>query len=412
MFNNISAMLSPEMLSQRYTLYEQARAFQPVLPVPDLNLWLVFDYEGVRTVLSDYERFSSDFSKFMTLEGGEALRQAMDQTGSVGLANSLIATDPPVHRKLRNLITRAFTPRAVQKLEGWIEQLSNRMLDEALERGEMDFMQDFAWPMPVTVIAQMLGIPAEDRQQFKRWSDQLVASSDLFFLGTERDAQDMLQSRQNNEEMRLYFRDIIRQRREVPRDDLISALLAAEIEGEYLGEEDLLSFCVLLLIAGNITTTHLLGNAIRCFLEYPDELARLRADLSLTPRAIEEVLRFQSPVQAMIRVSLSDVQLGEVTIPANQRVLAFIGSANRDERQFPEAERFVITRDPNPHIAFGFGIHYCIGAPLARLEAEVALRAFLTRVKRFEPVGDAAPPLAEGFILNGVSSLPLRLFTS
>lgn len=412
MFNNLSEMMSPEMLSQRYTLYNQVRTLQPLVPVPNLNLWLAFDYAGVRTVLSDYERFSSDFNEFMSMEDGEALRLAMEETGSVGLANSLIATDPPVHPKLRNLITRAFTPKAVHKLEGWMEELTNRMVDEALMRGEMDFMQDLAWPMPVMVIAQMLGIPSDDREQFKRWSDQLVASSDLFFLGTEREAQDKSLSKKNNEEMRAYFREIIQLRRENPKDDLISALITAEIDGERLSEDDLLSFCMLLLIAGNITTTHLLGNAIQCFLEYPDQLALLRSDLSLIPGAIEEVLRFQSPVQAMMRVTLAEVQLGNVTLPAKQRVLAFIGSANRDEREFADAEQFVITRTPNPHIAFGYGIHYCVGAPLARLEAEVALRAFLTKVKHFERVDNTPLPLAEGFILNGVTALPLRLSAS
>jgi cytochrome P450 len=247
----------------------------------------------------------------------------------------------------------------VANLEPRIRQLTHEMLDRVVETGQIDLVSDLAYPLPVIVIAEMLGVPPEDRARFKAWSDEVVKSADGVILDREAagedddmDMSDMAGS------MRPYFQEIIARRRVEPRDDLISGLVAAEIDGERLTEHDVLSLCSLLLIAGNVTTTNLIGNAMLTLLKHPEQMARLHADLSLLPNAIEEVLRYRSPVQFMFRVAAQDVELGGHPIQAGARVIAFIGSANRDESKFAHANQFDITRSPNPHLAFGLRVHY------------------------------------------------------
>lgn len=384
----------PELLRNPYPMYQMVRQNQPVLFLEPMKLWLVFGYDDVRTVLSDHARFSSQYGQ-MQMQGASASDQAR-------LGQGLITTDPPRHTQLRSLINRAFTPRAVAALEPRITAIADELLGKVAGTGAIDLIQDFAYPLPVIVIAELLGVPAEDRDRFKHWSDEVVASADAIF-----GASDTAETRQANTEMYTYFRNIIAQRRTEPRDDLISALLAAEIEGERLSEADVLSLCWLLLVAGNETTTNLIGNAVLTLLEHPEALAQLRANPELLPTAIEEALRYRSPVQFMFRVTKTDVVLSGQTIPAGSFVVASIGSANRDEAKFPESERFDITRDPNPHLAFGQGIHFCLGAPLARLEARVALAAVLERLPELRRVDDAELEPARGFLVHGVKSLPL-----
>ncbi len=405
---NLSAFLSPDVLRNRYPLYAQMRQFQPIMFLPDYRLWLAFRYDDVRNILSDYETFSSDFTR--TEPEIRDLEQSIQNQTGRPMGASLIISDPPIHRKLRDLVTRAFTPKAVDNLEPRIEELSHEMIDAVIERGEFDLIRDLAYPLPVTVIAEMLGVPAEDHAQFKRWSDQVVASADLFLLR----AQDEERQKQHDEsraaslELRDYFKKIIKERRAHPQDDLISSLIAAEIDNERLTEQDLLGFCTLLLIAGNVTTTNLIGNAIITLLDNPDELARLRADMNLLPSAIEEALRYTSPVQSMFRLVMRDINFGGQEMHAGDRVLVWMGSANRDESKFPDADSFDITRQPNAHIAFGFGIHYCLGAPLARLESRIVLKALLDRMQNLERVNDELLEVAESILLNGVTTLPLR----
>jgi cytochrome P450 len=294
---------------------------------------------------------------------------------------------------LRALVTQAFTPRSVALLSEHITAIATGLLDEVAAQGAMDFIDDFAYPLPMLVIAELLGVPQQDRARFKAWSDAVIGVAGMG--GSPR------------AEMIAYFRQIIEQRRLAPQGDLISALLAAEVEGQRLTEQELLGFCVLLLVAGNETTTHLLGNALLCFDDYPEALEQLRADLALIPEAIEEVLRYRSPVQMMFRQVVADVELSGQYLHTGQWAVAQIGSANRDEAQFPDPDRFDIRRAPNRHLAFGHGIHFCLGAPLARLEAKIALTVLLERFREIERNHDVAVEAIGSSIVFGVKHLPV-----
>lgn len=380
-------------------MYQMMRESQPVLYMEQLKLWSVFRYEDVRTVLSDHTNFSSQYGQIDLPKVGEA--------GEARRQSAMITTDPPRHTQLRSLVNKAFTPRAVLALEPRIEEIANELLNKVAGIHEFDLVQYFSYPLPVIVIAEMLGIPPTDREKFKYWSDEVVASADNMIGGNAPESQSA------HQEMNVYFREVIAERRKHPQDDLISALLNAEEDHQHLTEEDILSLCWLLLVAGNETTTNLISNAVRTLLEHPEPYSQLKASLKGGPdlllQAIEETLRYRSPIQAMFRITAQEVKMGGQTIPAGERVIAWIGSANRDERKFPEAERFDITRNPNPHLAFGHGIHFCLGAPLARLEARIALSTLLRRFPDISRVNDDDLEPARGFIVHGVSHLPLRL---
>ena len=359
--------------------YHHMRESQPIQYQPQYRSWQVFRYDDVQRVLSDYSAFSSSFS------GG----QRQDP-----LSVSVISMDPPRHRQLRNLVTQAFTPRAVAQLSGRITTIVNDLLDRVIETGHMDVVSDLAYPLPVIVIAEMLGIPQEDRARFKVWSDAVVGAS--YPDGGNPQA-----------EMSEYFLTMIEQRRHEAKDDLISALLNAQIDGQHLNQQELLGFCILLLVAGNETTTNLIGNAFLCFDEHPEVMEQLRAEPALLPGAIEEVLRYRSPVQFMYRRAAANITLGDQEIRAGQMVLAWIGSANRDERQFPNPDVFDIKRTPNRHLAFGHGIHFCIGAPLARLEARIALTIMLERLHNIQRVRSVPLEATGSAIVYGVQHLPI-----
>lgn len=387
-------MFSPELRRNPYPMYQMMRQSQPVMYIEPLNIWSVFQYDDVRTVLSDHARFSSQFGQYEMPDANVSTQTRIN--------SSLISSDPPRHTKLRSLINRAFTPRAVEELQPRIEAIANELLDKVVESGKIDLVRDLSYPLPVIVIAELLGIPSSDRDQFKHWSDEVVASADQFIGGTSSNSQ------RAHQEMGEYFRGIIAKRRLHPQSDLISALLTAEIDNVRLGEEDILSFCWLLLVAGNETTTNLIGNAVLTLLEHPDQLSKLKQNPALLFSTIEEVLRYRSPVQAMFRITKQDTNLGGKIIPAGSRVIAWIGSANRDGEKFPYPDHFDISRSPNPHIAFGHGIHFCLGSPLARLEAKVALSAILHRLRELSRINDEPLEPARGFIVHGVTCLPLK----
>ena len=383
-------LFSDEVRRNPYPAYEQLRSRSPVLHEPHSGLWMVFDYESVKRALQDHEAFSSIVAP-----------------PSAMTSQWLVFTDPPRHSKLRALILRAFTPRAVASLEPRILALSHELLDRTSARGEMDLAADFSVPLPLMVIAEMLGVPTEDQPRFKRWSDVMMALG-YAVAGTEEAARVQREFSEVTGEMRLYVRDLASQRRAAPRDDLLTRLVEAEVEGERLTEDELLGFVQLLLSAGHETTTNLIDNAFLCFLEHPEQLARLRAEPGLLPSAIEEVLRYRSPVQAMFRVTRTEVSLHGQVIPPGKMVLAMIGSANRDPRRFQDPDRFDISREPNPHIAFGHGIHFCIGAPLSRLEARVGLSVLLERMRDFSLASDAPWEPRRAIHVHGPTRLPIR----
>ncbi len=369
--------------------YRTMREHSPVVYAPQRGFWSAFRYDDVQRVLSDYATFSSE-------------RWYGDAPPQQPLAASLISTDPPRHRQLRTLVNQAFTPRAVARLEPRIRQLTTELLDAVTPSGSMDIIDDLAYPLPVIVIAELLGIPPEDRARFKLWSDIVVHGAHASERGGE------MRNADPQGEMREYFLRMIEQRRREPADDLISALLAAEIDGQRLTELELLGFCVLLLIAGNETTTNLIGNAMLCFDQFPDEWRRLREQPELLPSAIEEVLRYRSPVQSMMRVTKTATRLGDAELPAGAPVLAWIGAANHDEAVFERPDEFDITRAPNRHLAFGYGIHFCLGAPLARLEGRIALGELLARIPDVRLAPDAQLEPLGGMIVFGVRGIPVR----
>lgn len=382
--------LSEETRRNPYPLYEQIRSVSPLFQDPRSGLWMIFDYEGVKRALSDADVFSSRYGP-----------------------EWLIFLDPPHHTKLRALISRGFTPRSVANLEPRIWELVRELLDQSIGRGEMDLAADFAVPLPMMVIAEMLGIPASNWLQFKRWSDAILAMSyTISDRGTAESNLAIEKFIAVTAEMNLYLAGLVQRRQMAPQDDLLTRLIEAEVDGERLTHEQILGFFQLLLLAGSETTANLIDNAILCFVENPDQLACLRAAPDLLPSAIEEVLRYRSPLQWMYRVARCQVKLHGQVIPAGSLVLAMIGSANRDPQQFPDADRFDIGREPNPHIAFGHGMHFCLGAALSRLEARIALTEFLERVKEFRLAGAEPWEPRKGSHVHGPSRLPIRFESS
>jgi cytochrome P450 len=281
------------------------------------------------------------------------------------------------------------------------------LLDAVIERGDMDLVADFAAPLPMLVIAQMLGLPPGDRARLTRWSDVILFMS-YTIAGSPESERAVSDFQQVTGEMSDYLAGLLDARRSDPQDDLLTRLSQAELDGERLTPAEILGFVQLLLLAGSETTMNLISNAVLCFWEHPDQLARLRAEPSRLPAAIEEVLRFRSPLQWMYRLTTRDVELQGQAIPAGRMVLAVIGSANRDPKHFPAADRFDIAREPNPHIAFGHGVHFCLGAPLARLEARVALTELLGRLEDIELASSEAWPPRKGLHVHGPERLPVR----
>lgn len=383
-------LLSDDIRRNPYPLYEQMRSASPVLHFPPSDLWMIFDYEGVKRALYDHDAFSSTVSP-----------------SSAKAPDWLVFSDPPRHTKLRAIIMRAFTPRSIASLYPRIQELSRELLDPTLERGEMDFLADYSGPLPTMVIAEMIGIPVADRPQFLRWSEVIVNLS-YTISGGEEGARAVREHAAVKEEMKAYLADMLEERRKAPKDNLLTRLVEAEVDGERLAEEDILGFFQLLLAAGTDTTTNLINNALLCLIENPDQLARLRAAPDLLPSAIEEILRYRSPGQVMFRATKRDIEMHGQVIPAGKFVLAMIGSANRDPRQFKDADRFDIGRDPNPHIAFGHGIHFCLGAALSRVEAKIALSDFLERVKSFELASDEPWEPRKALHVHGPARLPIR----
>jgi len=393
--------LDPATRRDPFALYARGRREHPVFAHTGLPLrvFSVFRYADVQAILRDADAFSNVFQL-----------AAIAPEVELGDARppSMLGTDPPEHTRLRSLVNKAFTPRIIQRLEGRMEAIAEELLDAALAKREVDLVQALSYPLPVTVIAEIIGIPPADRERFKAWSDQAVANLGVAFMAGV-DPERVRRQLALFEEMRAYLVPLAEQRRSAPREDLLTGLVRAEHEGSRLSYDEMLSMLVLLLVAGNETTTTLIGNAALELVARPAEQERLRAEPSLLPRAIEEVLRFASPVQFAPRRATRAAELAGVAVREHDILLCWVGSANRDETVFADPERFDPARDPNPHVSFGFGVHYCIGANLARLEARVALAALLRRTRRIELASEEALPLHPSPVFRGVTKLPVRL---
>jgi cytochrome P450 len=364
-------------LGNPFPWHSKMRRESPIFYDSEQESWMVFCYEDVKHVFANWQMFSSKIPH---------------PPEQMNFTQSMNYTDPPKHQTLRSLVAKVFTVRRVEELAPRIQQISHELIDRVQSCDHMDFVHDFAIPLPVILIAEILGVPIEDRENFKQWSDGIVVLDPSAL-----------------EAMATYFRHLIKQRRKAPGKDLISDLIAVQEAGKTLSAQELLDFCIVLLVAGNETTTNLLGNAILCFEEYPEALVRLKQEPALLPLAIEEVLRYRSPVQAMERFTKVETKIGGQMIPAGQRVTVWIGAANRDEAQFECAEEFIIDRNPNPHLSFGHGIHFCLGAALARLEGEIALKTVLERLPNLRIAPNVVLDFIPSIAVHGVTSLPVLL---
>lgn len=366
--------------------YRQMRATQPVYFESRFHIWYVFRYNDALRVLTDPATFSSE-------------------TGQPGI----LGMDPPRHNLLRSLISWAFTPRIIAQLEGKITEVANALLDDAIAQGQMDVIRDFAYPLPATIIAELLGVPFQEREMFIRWSNIITAGQRF---GTSQDDNHEEVRQRAEQEFREYFTDKLKEHRRQLDDDLMSLLILAEVDGQRLDQEEVLSFCRLLLFAGYETTANLIGNAMLAFAEHPDAVEELRGNPELMSGAVEEILRCYPSIIGALRLVTSNTHIGAQQLKDGDRVIVRVDSANYDEEQFSEPERFLIRRSPNRHLSFGHGLHFCLGAPLARLEGRIALNLFLQRLQGVQRNEDQPLEGIRSFFLLGLTSYPITWKTA
>ncbi len=376
--------------------------YKPLLAGPPriLDLFgptaMVTRYADVMAVLRDHAHFSSERPRDPAEPPNE---------GPFAGARTMLFSDPPTHTRLRRLVSRDFTPRRIRDLEPRIREIAKNLIDHAARKGELEVMSGFANALPVMVIAEMLGVPPDHYEQFKHWSDTVV-SGDNTLPGTPLPVEFHTATKA----LRSYFAEEIERRRKDPGADLISALVAAHDDAEAMNADELLAFVLLLLLAGNETTTNLIGNGMLALGRNPAQMNLLRQRPELMARAIEEILRYDGPVQSTIRFTKEDTMLGGTELPANLGCFIIVAAANRDPAQFEDPDRFDITREPRDHFAFGEGIHFCIGAPLARMEGVIAIGAMLERFPRLRLKDPAMKPAYKGsYFLRGLESLPLAI---
>ena len=388
--------MDPEFLADPYPTYRRLRAEDPVHHSP-LGFWVLTRYEDVSSVLRD-PRFVKE-----PLAALVAARFGAEVPRGVGL--SMLDRDPPDHTRLRSLVSTAFTPRVVEGLRPRIQQIVDDLITRAEAAGGMDVIEEFAYPIPVNVICEMLGVPVADHERFRGWSLDIARGLDSIWLPP--DSEIPRRSAASRHAISDYFRGLIAQRRASPRNDLLSALIAAEAAGDKLSEEELVATCILLLIAGHETTVNLIGNGMLALLRHPAELRRLRESPGLITSAVEELLRYDGPVQRTARVASADATIGGRTIAKGDMVMPFIAAADRDPAQFPEPDRLDLSRSDNRHIAFGWGIHFCLGAPLARIEGQIAIDALVRRLPGLE-LATHEPEYRQSLTLRGLKTLPVK----
>ncbi len=385
-----------------YRMYRRLREKDPIHRSRLINGWVLTRHADVTAVLRD-TRFLSDERKQAGYEKfrARAIKQGVIDAGESGTF-SMLRADPPDHTRLRTLVSRAFTPRTVEGLRGRVEAVVEEHLDAVAGKGGMDVIAALAYPLPVIIIAEMLGIPAEDHARFKHWSDEAVRGMGISTV------EDGRRARRGRRELRAYLEGVASARRREPREDLLSALLAVEAEGERLTTDELFETCELLLIAGHETTTNLIGNGLLALLRNPDQFDLLRRDPSLVEHAVEEFLRYDSPVQATTRIVSEDMQFEGNAFRTGQQVALALGAANRDPEAFPDPDRLDVTREDLRHVAFGHAIHFCLGSPLARIEAPAAFRAMIERFPNMRLDETTPPRWKDNIILRGLQQLPVR----
>jgi len=377
-----------------YPAYDRIRETGRVLWVEELGRWLVTGHREALAVLC-HSRASSDRRRYEAASPGNGEAGGYRPSG-------LPFVDPPDHTRLRALVQQAFTPRAVEQLRPEVERLTDELLAAAGERGEADLIADFAGPLPAIVLAELLGIPSGDQELFRSWAMKVIETIDPVSHRVLPGDGDRARA-----DMTDYLAQVIAERRRRPADDLISGMVHAEESGQRLSGDELLEMCLLLAIVGLETTTNLIGNGMSALLSHPAELQRLQAEPGLTRTAVEELLRYDAPVQLAGRVAVDDIELDGGTLRPGQVVGLVLGAANRDPDAFPDPDRLDLTRTPNHHLAFGRGIHFCLGAPLARLEGPIAIAALVTRFPNVRPAGEAKR--RQNVHVRGFESLPVAL---
>ncbi len=393
---------SPEFKANPYPFYARLRAEAPVyrmtLPTKE-SAWLVTRYDDVVAVLKD-ERFVKNAANALTPVQIANQRWFRKLFKSM---HSMINQDPPDHTRLRALVGKAFTPRLIEQMRPRIQEITDQLLNKVQSRGRMDLIRDYALPLPTIIISEMLGVPAADRHWFHHWSNAVMSAA--------YSTWGLVKSVPNTMLFLRYIRGFIEKRRAEPHEDLVSALIAAEEAGASLTTSEMVAMIFLLLVAGHETTVNLIGNGMLALLEHPDQMEKLRSNPSLIKSAVEEILRYTNPVDtATERYARKDVTIAGVTIPRGDMVFAIIASANRDERQFANPDALDIAREPNRHLAFGLGSHFCLGAPLARLEGQIAIATLLDRVQDLRlAVAPDTLRWKRGLLLRGLESLPVAL---
>jgi cytochrome P450 len=387
--------LDAEFVADPYPTYHRLRREDPVHLSP-LGFWVLTRYEDVVSILRD----------------GRAAKEAIQEVVAAKLgvqpsprsALSMLDRDPPDHTRLRALVNKAFTPRVVERLRPHVQEIVDGLLDRVESKGTMDLIEEFAYPLPVIVICELLGVPIADHERFRSWGLAIARGLDSVLLPPDSPVRERALAARSG--LAAYFRELIAERRKSPREDLLSALIAAEEAGDTLGEDELLSTCILLLIAGHETTVNLIGNGTLALLRHPDQLRRLRETPALIGSAVEELLRFDGPVQRTARVPNADITIGGRTIKEGELLMPFIAAADRDPAQFPDPDRLDLGRTENRHIAFGWGIHFCLGAPLARVEGRIAINTLAQRFPKLA-LATAAPEYRPSLTLRGLARLPV-----
>lgn len=383
----------PEVQANPFPYYAYLRHHAPVYQVPGVGFWAISRYEDVLSILKNPQVFSS--SGYTSVVVGEDDPWPLEAPVMLGI-------DPPDHTRLRRLANRAFTPRRVASLETHLREVVQQLLEPIAAQGESDLVRDLAVPLPTIVIAELLGVPPERRDDFKRWANDFMNGMN----GAAVAADERVQIRQSVIALRAYLQTAIEDCRIRPSDNLLSDLVRAEEENQTLTSEEILSVALLVLLAGSETTTNLIGSAVLELLDHPEELARVRANPALVPNLVEEALRYDAPIQVVPRQTRQEIKVADTTLPAGTVVLIMFGSANHDEHKFPDLERFDIRRNADGHLGFGFGTHFCLGAQLAQLEVRIALEELLERFPRFFRTDEPVTRIVNPFF-RGLKALPL-----